>query len=152
MKYLSRFFLTLVFLAACAFFPITPQLNAAQRVQLEWRVISASHQRGNVDPRLRDIYRDLGSVFNYSSYRLINMNRVYLSLNQEVSVPLAPNQTFIIRVMGISRQWVRARIQLIRSGRSIFGTSVQLMNGRTLLIGGPTDHGKTLIFSLRSFW
>ncbi len=126
--------------------------NASQRVQIEWRVITASHKRGNIDPRLRDIYRDLGSVFNYGSYRLIDMNRVSLTPHQEVSVPLSATQTFVVKVTGVRRQWVHARIQLLNKGQPIFGTTVQLMNGRTLLIGGPTDHGKTFIFSLRSFW
>jgi len=127
-------------------------LFAAPSVQVEWRVIDASHKKGVVDPRLKDIYRNLGAVFKYGAYRLIAMDRVSLAPNQQVSVPLSKNETFVIRITGIGSRWVHARIRLLKEGQSIFDTSVQMMKGRTLLIGGPSKRGKALIFSLRSFW
>ena len=133
-------------------FLMDSHLMAAPTVQVEWRVISASHREGAVDPRLKDIYRDLGTIFNYGSYRLVAMNRVALSSNKEVSVPLTGDEAFVIRITEITPRWVHAQIHLLKNGHSIFGTSVQMMKARTLFIGGPTDHGKALIFSLRSFW
>ncbi len=127
-------------------------LFAAPTVQVEWRVIDASHKKGVVDPRLEDIYRNLGAIFNYGSYRLVAMNRVSLAPNQQVAVPLSKDETFVIRITGISPRWVHARIRLLKGGQSIFETSVQMMKGRTLLIGGPSQRGDALVFSLRSFW
>ena len=142
-------FMLFIALFACTF---NSSAHAARTVQLEWRVISASHKKGNVDPRLKDIYQNLGAIFNYNSYRLVNMNRLALSPAQQVSVPLSRNKTFVIKVTRVTNQWVHVQIQLLKGDQSIFGTAVRLMNGRTLLIGGPSDHGKILIFSLRSFW
>ena len=121
-------------------------------VQLEWRIIKASHKEGAIDPRLKDIYRDLGTVFNYRSYQIVNMNRLQLSRNQSVSIPLSRDKTCVIRVTNVTPKWVNVQIQIRRGNRSTFGTAVRLMNGRTLLIGGPSNRNSALIFSLRSFW
>ena len=127
-------------------------LFAAPTVQVEWRVITASHKKGAIDPRLKDIYRDLGTIFSYASYHLVSMNRVALAINREVSVPLSREETFVIRVTKITPKWVRAQIRLLKGGRAIFGTTVQMMKARTLFIGGPSKGGKALIFSLKSYW
>ena len=151
-RFLSLKRVLLIFLFLPVMTAVVPAQGRAAAVDLEWRIISASHKKGNVDPRLRDIYRNLGAVFNYSSYTLVNMNRVRLVPNQPVTIPLSRTKTCIITLTRVSPKWVHIRIQIIRDGRAIFGTTARLMNGRMLLLGGPSSKGKALIFSLRSFW
>ncbi len=143
---------TFVFLGVILFSFFMPGKGKAASVQLEWRIILASHRKGTVDPRLRDIYRDLGAVFNYNSYKILDMNRVQLSKNQSVSIPLDRNRVCVIKVTNTTPKWVNVQIQINRKGRSVFGTAARLRNGRSLLIGGPSTRNKALIFSLRSFW
>ena len=152
MKHPSRFHRTLVPFIALFLFISVSSIWAAQTVQLEWRIITASHKKGSVDPRLKDIYRDLGTIFNYNSYRLINMNQIKLSQNQSTSIPLSKDKTCTIKLTNASSTWVNVTIHIIKGNQSIFGTNARLKNGRMLLIGGPSSHGEALIFSLRSFW
>jgi Flp pilus assembly secretin CpaC len=152
MKHPSRFRRTLVPFIALFLFISVSSIWAAQTVQLEWRIITASHKKGSVDPRLKDIYRDLGTIFNYNSYRLINMNQIKLSQNQSTSIPLSKNKICTIKLTNVSPKWVNVRIDITKGNQSIFGTTARLMNGRMLLIGGPSNRGEALIFSLRSFW
>jgi len=152
MKYLRPLQIALLLSAVIFFSSFHPKLCMATTVQLEWRIISASHKKGSVDPRLQDIYRNLGAIFNYSSYRLINMSRLSMSPNQPISIPFSRNKACVIKITRVTNKWVHAQIQILKGNQSIFGTAVRLMNGRTLLLGGPSDHGKALIFSLRSFW
>ncbi len=152
MKGIYRTYIGRLFLVVFLIISFSPLSFAGRTAQLEWRVISASHKAGKIDPRLKDIYRNLGAVFNYNSYSLINRNQVVLSPNQQVSVSLSNHETFIIKVTKITRQWVHVQIHLLERGNSIFGTTVRLMKGRTLFIGGPSEYGKALIFSLRGFW
>jgi hypothetical protein len=121
-------------------------------VRLEWRIILAGHKNTRVDPRLKDIYRDLGTVFNYASFELLNQNQISLSPNHPVSISLPDRKTCIIRVTSMTKQRVHVQIQIMKNNRSLFGTAVRLMNGRTLILGGPSGKGKALIFALRSFW
>lgn len=152
MKQLRHLQIALLFSAAIFLGSFLPSVCMATTVQLEWRIISASHKKGSVDPRLKDIYRNLGAVFNYNSYKLIKINRLSMYPNQPISIPFSRNKTCIIKIIRISNNWVHAQIQILKGNQPIFGTNVRLMNGRTLLIGGPSGHGKALIFSLRSFW
>ncbi len=140
---------TVVFLALVLMTSL-PAHGASAR--LGWRIIRASHKSTRVDPRLKDIYRDLGAVFNYSSFELLNQNQISLRPNQPVSVSLPGNKTCVIKVTQITKQRVHVQIQIIKNNRSVFGTAARLMNGRTLIIGGPSGGGKALIFALRSFW
>jgi len=142
-------FATVVFLALVL---MTSFPARGASVRLDWRIIRASHKNTRVDPRLKDIYRDLGAVFNYSSFELLNRNQISLGPNQPVSVSLPGNKTCIIKVTQITKQRVHVQIQIMKNNRSVFGTAARLMNGRTLIIGGPSGGGKALIFALRSFW
>ncbi len=142
--------MSLLFLAFSCWLTVQPG-NAAT-VRLEWRIIAASHRKGNMDPRLRDIYRDLGTIFNYQSYKLINANQIALSEGQSASISLPGKKQCTIKITHVSTQWVNVQIHITQNGRSTFGTTARLMNGRTLLIGGPSSHTEALIFSLRSFW
>ena len=152
MKRLRPLQITLFILLAIFMYYLRPQICTATTVQLEWRIISASHKKGEADPRLKDIYRNLGRVFNYNAYRLISSNRFSMSLNQPVSIPISKNSVCIIKIIDATNKWVHVQVRILRGDQTIFRTTVRLMNGRTLLLGGPSSRGNALIFSLRSFW
>jgi hypothetical protein len=44
--------------------------TAFAEVQVRLRVIGASNDKKGIDPSLKDIYTEMGSLFNFTSYRL----------------------------------------------------------------------------------
>ncbi len=119
--------------------------------QVRVRIIEASHAGVGVDPILEDVHAELGSLFNFNSYRLLKELNVDLVGNRTVDVPVHPGRSIDLTLVGEYKRLIELRIKMIRDGAVVLNTSVRLAPGRTILIGGPRHGGKTpgtLIFAV----
>jgi ABC-type uncharacterized transport system fused permease/ATPase subunit len=122
----------------------TPLICPAQ-VQVRLRVIQASNVGANVDPSLRDLHKELGSLFNFTSYRLVRDQMLSLSPNQPAALPVHEGRSSIeITQVGSQRNIVELKVRIKRDGTDILNTQVRLSPGRTVLIGGP-KHGEGVV-------
>jgi hypothetical protein len=128
--------LIFVFILFFAFPPIAPA-----QVQTRLRVIEASNVGSTIDPSLRDLYGQLGSLFRYTSYRLLRDERLNLSPNQPASVPVHQGRSIEITQVGLQANMAEIRVKIRRDGADLLNTQVRLSPGRTVLIGGP-KHGE----------
>jgi hypothetical protein len=117
---------------------------ALGQVQTRLRVIQASNIGHNIDPSLRDVYRELGSLFSFTSYRLLRDETLDLILNQPVTISAHPGRSMEVSLIGLRRDIAKLRIRVVREERDILNTEVRLLPGRTVLIGGPR-HGEGVI-------
>ena len=117
-----------------------PSMAPAQ-VQTRVRVIEASNVGSVIDPSLRDLHGQLGSLFRYTSYRLLKDERLNLSPNQPASVPIHQGRSIEIIQVGLQANMAELRVRIKRDGADILNTQVRLSPGRTVLIGGP-KHGE----------
>ena len=60
--------------------------TAFAQVHVRMRVILASNAGQDIDPSLRDVHKELGSLFSFTSYRLVRDERLSLSLNQPARI------------------------------------------------------------------
>ena len=144
MKRLFPFFISPI--ALCLFLSST----AFAEVQVRVRIIEASHAGTGVDPVLEDVHGELGSLFNFNSYRLLKEVRVNLVGNRTVDVTLHPGRSMEVTLVGEYKRLIELRIKMIREGATVLNTNVRLAPGRTILIGGPRK-GRTpgtLIFAV----
>jgi hypothetical protein len=93
---------------------------------------------------LRDVYRELGSLFSFTSYRLLRDETLDLILNQPVTISAHPGRSMEVSLIGLRRDIAKLRIRVVREERDILNTEVRLLPGRTVLIGGPR-HGEGVI-------
>jgi hypothetical protein len=117
---------------------------ALGQAQTRIRVIQASNIGHNIDPSLRDVYRELGSLFSFTSYRLLRDETLDLILNQPVTISAHPGRSMEVSLIGLRRDIAKLRIRVVREERDILNTEVRLLPGRTVLIGGPR-HGEGVI-------
>ena len=109
--------------------------TALAQVQVKLRVIGASNEGKSIDPSLTDIYKELGSLFSFTSYRLFRDEKLTLSLNQPVSISTL-RRVIEVTSVGTQKDVVELRIKAVREGKEILNTQVRLFRGRTVLIGG----------------
>ncbi|MDI6762516.1 MAG: hypothetical protein QME83_05715 [Thermodesulfobacteriota bacterium] len=131
--------LVFVFILFFAFPPMAPA-----QVQTRVRVIEASNVGSVIDPSLRDLHGQLGSLFRYTSYRLLRDERLTLSPNQPASVPIHQGRSIEITQVGLQANMAELRVRIKRDGADILNTQVRLSPGRTVLIGGP-KHGEGVV-------
>ncbi len=131
-----------------SFFSIS---TASAQVQVRIRVILASNVGQTIDPSLSDVHKELGSLFNFTSYRLLRDEPMNLVPNRTVTVQgRRPGRFMEVTLVGSHRDNAQLRIRVIREGVDILNTQVRLSSGRTVLIGGPRYGEGVVIFAVSS--
>ena len=105
------------------------------QVQVRLRVIGASNEGQSIDPSLKDIFKDLGSLFSFTSYRLFRDENLTLPRNQTVSISTR-RRVIEVTPVGTQKDVAELKIKVVREGKEILNTQVRLFRGRTVLIGG----------------
>jgi ABC-type uncharacterized transport system fused permease/ATPase subunit len=136
-----------LFVSILMIFILSASIALAQ-VQTRVRIIQASNVGSSIDSSLRDVTDQMGSLFNFSSYRLLKDETVTLSPNQPVSVPVHPGRSLELTLIRQHRHTVEVRVRIKREGTDILDTQVRLSPGRTVSIGGPKHGEGTLLIVL----
>ena len=119
------------------------------QVQTRLRVIRASNVGSGFDPSLRDVHDELGSLFSFTSYRLLMDETLSLFPNRPVSTSAREGRIIIeTTLVGLHKSLAELRIRVIRQGNDILNTQVRLFPGRTVLIGGPRLREGVIIYAL----
>jgi hypothetical protein len=144
---MRRIALSLAIVFTLLFF--SASLSLAQ-IHVRMRAIHASDAGSNVDPALKDLHRELGSLFNFTSYRLMKDEMLNLSMNHPVSFFSREGKIdVVVTLVGLRKGTADVRIRVIRDGSQILNTQVRLYPGRTVLVGGPRHRrGGVVIYAL----
>jgi hypothetical protein len=119
------------------------------QVQTRLRVIRASNVGSNVDASLKDVHKDLGSLFSFTSYRLLRDEDLNLSLNQPVSISAREGRIIMeITLVGLHRSVAELKIRVTREGKDTLNTQIRLFPGRTVLIGGSKVRNGVIIYAV----
>jgi hypothetical protein len=143
MRRKASFFVILILL----FSPFFGAVAFAQ-VQVRVRVMEASNVGSGIDSSLRDLHDQLGSLFSFSSYRLLKDENVTLSPNQSVSLSIPSERSLELTLINQHRVAAEVRVKITRQGRELLTTLVRLTPGRSVSIGGPKRGEGTMIIAL----
>lgn len=115
--------------------------NVFAQVKVRLKIIQASNVGSNIDSSLKNMHSQLGSLFNFTSYRLLKDETLSLSPNRNVSIPVHKETGIEITLLGQRRETAELRVRIRRDQKDILNTQVRLSPGRTVFIGGP-QHGE----------
>lgn len=121
---------------------------AKSQVLTDIKVIHASTGSKTVDPGLKPIISELKSVFKYTSYRLLNEQRLNLRFNRKGRVNLPGNRTLIIMPTDMKGKRIQYQINIQKNQHSVFQTRVLLKNNSSITIGGPQFNNGVLLFNI----
>ena len=139
---------TLLFPTLILILPFFFASTSSAQVHIQLRVIQASNIGTTIDPSLRDVHDQLGSLFNFTSYRLLRNESLNLSINRPVEIPVHTGRAIEITLVGQHENKAEIGIKIKREGINILNTQVRLSPGRTVLIGGPKHGEGVVIFAL----
>jgi hypothetical protein len=124
--------------------------TAFAEVQVSLRVIGASNDKKGIDPSLKDIYKELGSLFNFTSYRLYRDENLTLSPNRPVSISTR-RRLIEVTLIGFRKDIAELKIKVVREEKEVLNTQVRLSPGKTVLIGGgPRQREGIIIYALNA--
>ena len=132
---------------AMLFLPLFASVAFAQ-VEIRVRVMEASNVGSGIDSSLKDLHGQLGSLFNFSSYRLLKDENVNLSANRPISLPLDPGRSLELTLIELRRVVAEVKVKISRDGKDVLTTLVKLAPGRSVSIGGPKRGEASIIIAL----
>jgi hypothetical protein len=100
--------------------------TALAEVQVRLRVIGASNDGQTIDPSLKDIYKELRSLFSFTSYRLFRDENLTLSPNQPVSISTRRGRLIEVTLISLHKDIAELRIRVVREEKEILNTQVRL--------------------------
>lgn len=124
------------------------QTMADSTVGIDVKTILASNEGGDIDPRLRDLVRELKSVFRYSSYQLLSRDSLNLRLDRSERISLPGRRMMSITLKGISGRRATLQLEIYKGNSQIFQTVIQLRNESSVTVGGPEYRGGYLLFNI----
>ena len=122
--------------------------TALGQVQTRLRIIEASNVGSSIDPALRDVHGQLGSLFNFTSYRLLKDESLPLTPNRPSEIKAHEGVSLEITLTKQQKKTAVYQIRILRKGSEILDTKVRLSPGKTALIGGPKHGQGSIILAL----
>ena len=126
-------------------------IASAQRspaVFIKVDVIYASNERAFIDKKISRIVNDLKNLFAYSNYELIDIHSLETKYHQTGQIPL-PNASRL-QIVPLAEQagYILLNVLVNRSNGYIMNTNFRIINGGTILVGGPRYKKGVLVFAI----
>lgn len=132
------FFLLLPLLAA------VPS-EAADAVTVDVGAVYASNEGTSIDPALGTIRGKLRSMFNYTSYRMLDRKRRTLGVGETGEFELPDRRTMRATPLPARGDKVRLSVRISEGSRNLLTTTLGLRRGGMVLVGGPSHQAGVLI-------
>ena len=119
--------------------------EAADTVTVDVGSVYASNEGTSIDPALGTIRGKLRSMFNYTSYRMLDRKRRSLSVGEAGEFDLPGRRTMRATPRSVRGDKVRLYIQISDGPRNLLATTLGLRRGGMVLVGGPSHEAGVLI-------
>ena len=115
------------------------------RVAIDVGVVVASHDGPTMDPELSSIRNELQSMFNYSSYRMIDRLKRTLSVDETGEFGLPGGRSMRVTPVPAKGNKVRLAVQIMEGDRNLVSTTLGMSRGGMVIVGGPSYRKGVLI-------
>ena len=118
--------------------------NCNQRVKVVVKTIYASKDKKSIDPKIKNLVKELNSAFVYSSYKLVGQKNLTLNKGQKATFEIRGGRKVIITSKGVSGG--KATLEIIcRKGKKEFvKTNIDFRNNGDNFIALPAKKGDRL--------
>ena len=134
----------LLFLLLLLLFNAVPS-GAADTVVVDVASVYASNEGTSIDPALGTIRTKLRSMFNYTSYRMLDRKRRTLSVGETGEFELPGGRSMRATPLPAQGDKVRLSIRISEGPKNLLTTTLGLRRGGMVLVGGPPHQTGVLI-------
>jgi hypothetical protein len=117
----------------------------AGSVNVDIGIVVASNQGTSVDPSLSALRSKLQSMFNYSSYRMLDRAKRTLAVGETGDFVLPGGRSMRVTPAPAPANKVRLAVQMMEGDRNLLTTTLGLSRGGMVLVGGPPYRSGVLI-------
>ena len=135
----------LTVLLALTLVAVAAEAAAPGSVTVEIGVVVASKKGSSVDPSLSTLRTKLQSMFNYSSYSLLDRMKRTLAVGEAGEFALPGGRSMRVTPSAAPENKVRLAVQIMEGGKNLLTTTLGLSRGGMVLVGGPPHQSGVLI-------
>ncbi len=117
------------------------------RVGVEVMVVHATQKETKVDPRLKNIMRQLRFT-NFKGFKLLQEQDTVLTDGNDTTISIAGGRKLKVRLLSHNASQAKLQIRMMKDGSKILDTTVSIKRGMAFLIGGPNFQGGKLILPI----
>lgn len=114
-------------------------------VTVDVGVVLASQEGATVDPALSSIQGKLRSMFNYTSYRMLDRQQRSLAVGETGEFALPGDRSMRVTPSPSRGKKVRLAVEIREGGKNLIATTLGLSRGGMVLVGGPSFRKGVLI-------
>lgn len=118
---------------------------APEAVSVEIGSVYASNEGASMDPVLGNIRGKLQSMFNYTSYKLLDRKRRSLAVGETGEFELPGRRSMRVTPVPAQGNKVRLSVQITEGAKNLLTTTLGLSRGGMVLVGGPSHQAGVLI-------
>jgi len=122
-----------------------PAANSKARVEV--MVVHATNGGTQVDPRLRDLQRQLDQM-RFTGFSVLTTDTDGIAPGQVVTMNVAGGRKLKLRLISKDARQARVRIELFKGSDKKLDTTVSIPRNRTFVVGGPKFQEGVLIFPI----
>lgn len=123
---------------------------AGQTIDIDIKIVLASHGPIFADPLLTAFIQKLQSIFRYSSYRLLRQHSMNLGIGKTGTVILHGDRVLKVTALEIIENRAELRLEIFKKRKLIFQTVFDLLNHSSIIVGGLKHKGGFLLFNIYS--
>ncbi|RMG57265.1 MAG: hypothetical protein D6713_10025 [Deltaproteobacteria bacterium] len=139
--------LLLAVLVLFLLFGMTAGVRAQEsdRVSLDIQVVYASSGKKYVDPTLKSLSDKLKSLFNYSSFEIIERKDGAAGKGETRSFDLPGGREMFVTPVDIGKEKVRLKVRIRGKGEDLVKTTLSMERSAIVMVGGPEYREGVLI-------
>jgi hypothetical protein len=123
---------------------------AAPLLNVEVEVIKADRQSETVEPRMKELTREISPVLNYTGFSLIRKSSLNLRLKQTASVPMSPGRKAEVTFVEFDQGKARLLVRILKRKKETFRTTLLMRDQGSAFIGGQPYNDGVLLLRIRS--
>lgn len=123
----------------------TAEAEAPGSVTVEVGMVVASNKGTSIDPSLSAIRTKLQSMFNYSSYTLLDRVKRPITIGETGEFLIPGGRSMRVTPSAAPGNKVRLAVQIMEGGKNLLTTTLGLSRGGMVLVGGPPHPPGVLI-------
>lgn len=122
--------------------------NCNQGVKVIVKTIYASKNKKSIDPRIKNLVKDLNSAFVYSSYELLNQKNLTIKEGENVTFGIHGGKKVSITSKGVSGGKAALEIICRQGKKEIIKTNIDFRNNGDTTIALPEGKGDKLFLNI----
>lgn len=120
--------------------------EVAGKVKIDLMVVYANYS-GQVDPRLRDLQRQL-QMMKYTGYQILSTHDAQLGDGQSTSFQIEGGRKVEIKILSRDAEEAKVQIEMYKGSEKKIDTTIRIHRNRTILISGPKYQEGELILPI----